>query len=626
MTFRIAFFLCCTATFLAKAQPYISRDGRFQVDQVKGCAPLTVNVAIIPPNVCSPAVPCEFFYETNPIQNIFSHQYTVPGTYTLRVLFQAGVPIDQITITVLPNTPPEFEIYSCGGNGVQVNITDTNYDRYVIDFNDATLPVETNALTTVTHTYASSGNKTVTVRGRNLSADDNCNPASKVVNAVPTLPVPTITQLTVLNAQDIQLDFNTQPNILYRLQVAQNSTTSFQSLLNVYETSTTTINNLQTDANFYCFRLGVFDPCNNTTVYSNTICSSNFDVSVLNNTNRLSWATSSMGVSNYLISKNMDPPLNAAPTATSLDDTNVSCGVNYCYQQTTNYSNGSRSISLSKCATAQSTDVPAVVENISSAIGNEGTVDLEWTQDPAYVASIYNITKTVNGTFANVNSSPTTTYTDDEYLHDVVTCYTISYTDACNNKSPASVQACPIRLIPTRQPDNTVSLSWTPYEGWENGVDHYVVQKFNGQGQLLGTVNVSNATTYVDNVPDSQNQTVVYRITAIANDAGIASSVSNAFTVIKEPNLFHPTAFTPNDDGLNDIFNVYGQFITAFEMRIFNRWGEMMYVTEDLEDGWDGHYKGTLMPEGTYVFRATITDQVGRTYDRSGTVVLLKKQ
>jgi gliding motility-associated-like protein len=61
-------------------------------------------------------------------------------------------------------------------------------------------------------------------------------------------------------------------------------------------------------------------------------------------------------------------------------------------------------------------------------------------------------------------------------------------------------------------------------------------------------------------------------------------------------------------------------------MRIFNRWGEMMYVTEDLEDGWDGHYKGTLMPEGTYVFRATITDQVGRTYDRSGTVVLLKKQ
>ena len=52
----IAFFLF-GLTFLVHAQPYVSRDGRFQVDQVKGCAPLTVNVTIIPPNVCSPRDP-----------------------------------------------------------------------------------------------------------------------------------------------------------------------------------------------------------------------------------------------------------------------------------------------------------------------------------------------------------------------------------------------------------------------------------------------------------------------------------------------------------------------------------------------------------------------------------------
>jgi gliding motility-associated-like protein len=70
---------------------------------------------------------------------------------------------------------------------------------------------------------------------------------------------------------------------------------------------------------------------------------------------------------------------------------------------------------------------------------------------------------------------------------------------------------------------------------------------------------------------------------------------------------------------------VFGQFITTFEMRIFNRWGEMMYSTDDLEKGWDGHFKGALMPEGTYVFRANITDQAGRTFERSGTILLLKK-
>ena len=95
-----------------------------------------------------------------------------------------------------------------------------------------------------------------------------------------------------------------QFNILYRLQIAQNSATAFQNLQNVYETTTTTINNLSTDGNFYCFRLGAFDPCNNTTVYSNTICSSNFDVTALNNLNQLSWVTSSTGVSNYTFSKN----------------------------------------------------------------------------------------------------------------------------------------------------------------------------------------------------------------------------------------------------------------------------------------------------------------------------------
>ena len=241
------------------------------------------------------------------------------------------------------------------------------------------------------------------------------------------------------------------------------------------------------------------------------------------------------------------------------------------------------------------------------------------------MAATYSITKSANGNFAPPVSSTTTTYVDDEYLNEVVSCYKISYTDACNNKSPVSVDACPIKLVGTLQPNNAVNLSWSAYDGWKNGVNRYVVEKFNEQGQLLFTVNAGAAITYVDNTQDLSNQIAVYRITAFANQGGVVSSVSNTFTTIKEPNLFYPTAFTPNGDGLNDIFNVFGQFIINFEMRIFNRWGEMMYLTDDLTTGWDGTFKGSLMPEGTYVFRATLTDQAGRTFDRSGTVVLLKK-
>jgi gliding motility-associated-like protein len=96
--------------------------------------------------------------------------------------------------------------------------------------------------------------------------------------------------------------------------------------------------------------------------------------------------------------------------------------------------------------------------------------------------------------------------------------------------------------------------------------------------------------------------------------------------VTKSPNLFHPSAFTPNGDNLNDIFDVYGQFITDFEMNIFNRWGELLFTTSTLGQGWDGSYKGNTMPEGTYTFVAKITDHIGRTFKKSGTVVLLRKQ
>jgi gliding motility-associated-like protein len=179
-------------------------------------------------------------------------------------------------------------------------------------------------------------------------------------------------------------------------------------------------------------------------------------------------------------------------------------------------------------------------------------------------------------------------------------------------------------LIGTLQATNAINLSWNAYGGWKNGVDHYTVEEFNQQGQLLKSTNTPDA-FYVDSTPDLANQISIYKITAVANDGGIVPSVSNVLTIVKEPNLFYPTAFTPNGDNLNDVFNVFGQFITAFEMKIFNRWGEMMYTTNDIDKGWDGLYKGTLMPEGTYVFRAAITDQAGRTFDRSGTVVLLRK-
>jgi hypothetical protein len=229
---------------LAAAQPYVSDLGRFEVDQVKGCVPLTVNVTILLPFVCNGANPCDMDFENNNMfQSLtFTHTYTQPGVYLLRILFQTSG-FDQITIEVTPDIPPAFDLYSCNGNGVQVNITDTNYDQYVIDYNDATplVVVPSGSMAQDNHVFATTGNKMVTVRGRNLNADDNCTPMNQAVTALATLPTPSITTLTVLDNASLRLDFNNQNNILYRLEMATNGG-AFQPFMDVHNSSSVVAN------------------------------------------------------------------------------------------------------------------------------------------------------------------------------------------------------------------------------------------------------------------------------------------------------------------------------------------------------------------------------------------------
>jgi gliding motility-associated-like protein len=123
----------------------------------------------------------------------------------------------------------------------------------------------------------------------------------------------------------------------------------------------------------------------------------------------------------------------------------------------------------------------------------------------------------------------------------------------------------------------------------------------------------------------SVNQVYVYRVTAfpVSRTDQFHFKYSYGDQGTQSLSSF---MFTPNSDGLNDIFKVFGQFTAEVEFKIFNRWGELLFITNDLDKGWDGTYKSNLQPEGTYVFRATLIDQAGRTSDRSGTILLLRKR
>ena len=89
--------------------------------------------------------------------------------------------------------------------------------------------------------------------------------------------------------------------------------------------------------------------------------------------------------------------------------------------------------------------------------------------------------------------------------------------------------------------------------------------------------------------------------------------------------LYSPNAFSPDGDGINDLFKVSGQGMSDFQIEIYNRWGQMVYKSIDLSNGWDGTFKGKNLPTGTYVYKIK-TSRFGleQILVKSGSVALVR--
>ena len=87
-----------------------------------------------------------------------------------------------------------------------------------------------------------------------------------------------------------------------------------------------------------------------------------------------------------------------------------------------------------------------------------------------------------------------------------------------------------------------------------------------------------------------------------------------------------PTGFTPNGDGKNDVFKVEGTNLIEenFSMVIYDRWGEVVFETNQLSKGWDGYFNQKWAPNGTYAYKVKVKDVLGREQDYLGSVAVLK--
>jgi gliding motility-associated-like protein len=118
-------------------------------------------------------------------------------------------------------------------------------------------------------------------------------------------------------------------------------------------------------------------------------------------------------------------------------------------------------------------------------------------------------------------------------------------------------------------------------------------------------------------------RTITYNITA--TDANGCKSEKEITVFVKDDfPIFIPNAFSPNGDGANDLFRVFSTAVKLFEMKIFNRWGEKVFESNDIENGWDGYFGGKLAEPGTYIYEVSVTYLTNKTEKRKGSFTLLR--
>lgn len=142
-------------------------------------------------------------------------------------------------------------------------------------------------------------------------------------------------------------------------------------------------------------------------------------------------------------------------------------------------------------------------------------------------------------------------------------------------------------------PGQSIMLEVKP----RDGVSTYSYDWFPTTG--LSCSNCPNPTASLDT-------NMVYTITITDRETGCSTYAVMSVSELKdcpEDLIYMPTAFSPNDDGNNDDFRMYSSNITEIDyFRIYDRWGALLWETNDINEGWDGRVKGVLANSGVYVY------------------------
>jgi len=267
-----------------------------------------------------------------------------------------------------------------------------------------------------------------------------------------------------------------------------------------------------------------------------------------------------------------------------------------------------------------------------STVPNDNQITISWNEDVPWINTNYSIyrSNSFSGPFSLIGSSSTQSYIDTGLVNGSQYCYFVEsdgYYTSSSIVSPIlnlSQITCdtPIDLTAPCPPYLSINgdcelgentLIWTnPNNSCADDVMSYNLYYSpieGGEMTLIETFDNIGDTTYLHN--DNGSIAGCYTITAVDSvQYGNESDSSNVVCFDNCPSYWLPNVFSPNGDGVNDLFSalVPYNYVESIHIQIYNRWGQVIFETTNPDVDWDGKHMetGTLVPDGVYYYLCTV--------------------
>ncbi|MFN5885349.1 MAG: gliding motility-associated C-terminal domain-containing protein [Bacteroidota bacterium] len=273
---------------------------------------------------------------------------------------------------------------------------------------------------------------------------------------------------------------------------------------------------------------------------------------------------------------------------------------------------------------------------ITVTVEDNKRLKIVWPQTPEKDFAMYYLYKSKKGDTAfkllqAFNSITDTFYTDEDVkVQEDSYCYYLMMRDTCDNLSETGKLACSILLKGNSHPFEH-NLEWTPFNYWANGTKVYEILRQDQQNPfMILYTKPSSQQSIIDDKLNRKSGIYQYAIVAQEEqgDAGPffgASSLSNEITLTQSPLLHVPNAFTANRDGMNDEWGIRDVFVKDYHLRVYNRWGQLVFETKDKDVQWKGESDNSYINQtDVYVYLVTYTGWDGSSNTLRGNVTVIR--